>query len=187
MITKYNLDRGTFILPLMEEMDEYKYWERLNRDLGAYVIAEIDYTTDNYIKIDVDYSLLEYADLKYAKQELDAVYKYVKKYFGITKPVNESEWIAERNAFYTQQREEEIAYIKSVLQDVQAEGPDALVTRSGWFDKATIDSADNIIVKMPALINPAGEYWATQTKRKYYSQQAFNDKVNSLKKELEEA
>jgi len=99
MITEYDTDTATIILPLTKDMNEYKYWDKLNSDLGAYVLVEVDYDTPNYIKLNFDYSLVEYDDLKYAKQEVDQIYDYVKKYWGITTKVNAKQWQAESKAY----------------------------------------------------------------------------------------
>ena len=188
MITHYNLDQGTFILPIVEEDNDI--WTRLINDLGAYTLLEIDYETKTHTKVDIDYSLHDFKNLKYAKAELDAVYKYVKKYFGITGKVDEAIWHKENKEFLAEHKQQQIQWYSDCLQKTLDEGIDATYQNSSWFDTATIDSDPNIVKGMPPKQNNKGEYWAIKTNRKYKSQQEFDDKINEYKnklKELEEA
>ena len=191
MITHYNLDYGTFILPIVEE--DSAVWTRLIDDLGAYTLLEIDYETKTHTKVGIDYSLHDFKNLKYAKAELDAVYKYVKEYFGISGKsgkVDEAIWHKENKEFLAEHKRQQIQWYSNCLQETLDEGVDATYQRGSWFDTATIDSDPNIEKKMPAKQNDKGEYWAITTNSKYKSQQEFDDKINEYKnklKELEEA
>lgn len=119
MITNITTDKATIILPITEEYIDYHTYENLNRNLGAYVLAEIDYYTDSFTKFDIDYSLVEYDDVKDAEQEAQQVYKYMLEYFGITETVDPNRWTQEK-----------IAYLQNLHQEyVDAWGADDELTQ----------------------------------------------------------
>jgi len=118
MITNYDTESATFILPINCDNDfEYADFERLNMRLGP-VYLEVDYGTKNFTKFDVDYSLADHNNLDNAKSDLDAVYEYVKKYFGITTETNAEQWQAESSAYLEQKRQENIKFYTEWLQEI---------------------------------------------------------------------
>lgn len=181
MITKYNLKQATVILPLTSDMDECDNWERLNTELGANVLVEIDYTTKNFIKLDFDYSLVEYDDLKYAKEEVDEIYAYVKEYWGIDTPVDESKWKAESREFLIDYVEHNIKSNQKYVNELLAEGPESTHTYSSWFDKNEVETADNIELALPVKTNPLGQVWAKRTVKKWKTISIYNDRVKEYK------
>ena len=185
MITEFNLEQATVILPLTSDMDEYNYWERLNTDLGAYVLVEIAYDTANYIKVDFDYSLAEYDDLKYAKEEVDQIYAYVKKYWGIDTPVDEVKWKAESNAYLVECAEDEMQSDQEYVNELLTEGPEVTGTFSSWFDKTEAETADNIEITMPVKSNPKGLVFAKKTSKKWATMSIFNARVQEYKDKVE--
>lgn len=182
MITKFNLDQATVILPLISDMDEYRYWERLNTDLGAYVLIEIDYETKNYVKLCFDYSLIEYDNLENAKTEVDEIYAYVKEYWGIDDtPVDEVKWKAESKAFLIDYVEQDIKSDQEYVNKLLTEGPEVTYNYHSWFDKTEAETADNIEIAMPVETNPKGQIWAKRTSKKWATMSIFNDRVKEYK------
>lgn len=181
MITKFNLEQATVILPLTSDMNEYTYWERLNTELGAYVLVEVDYDTPNYIKLDFDYSLVEYDDLKYAKQEVDQIYDYVKQYWGITTEVNAEQWQAESKAFLIDSIEQDIKRDQEYVNELLTEGPEVTYNYSSWFDKTEAETAANIELALPVKTNPKGQVWAKRTSKKWKTMSIFNARVQEYK------
>ena len=181
MITEFNLEQATVILPLTSDMDEYTYWERLNTELGAYVLVEVDYETPNYIKLDFDYSLVEYDDLKYAKQEVDQIYAYVKEYWGIDTPVDEIKWKAESKAFLIDSIEQDIKSDQKYVNELLSEGPEVTYDYSSWFDQTEADTADNIEIALPVKTNSKGQVWAKRTIKKWKTMSIFNARVQEYK------
>jgi hypothetical protein len=96
MLTDITLDTATIILPVNDI--QYRAFERLNRDLGAYVLAEVDFETKSFTKFDIDYSLIEYNDIEDATQEAQLVYDYMLKFFGIKDTVDANQWAIEQEA-----------------------------------------------------------------------------------------
>ena len=185
MITEFNLEQATVILPLTSDMDEYTFWERLNTELGAYVLVEIDYETKNYVKLCFDYSLIEYDDLKYAKQEVDQIYAYVKEYWGIDTPVDEVKWKAESKAFLIDDVEQDIKSNQEYVNKLLTEGPEVTYNYSSWFDKTEAETADNIEIAMPMETNPKGLVWAKITRKQWKTMSIFNDRVQEYKDKIE--
>jgi hypothetical protein len=185
MITKFNLKQATVVLPLTSDMDECDQWERLNTFLGAYVLVEIDYTTKNFIKLDFDYSLIEYDDLKYAKQKVDQLYAYVKEYWGIDTPVDEIKWKAESKAFLIDYVERDIKSNQKYVNQLLTEGPEFTYNYSSWFDKTEAESADNIEIASPVITNPKGQVWAKRTIKQWPTVSMFNDRVKEYKDMIE--
>ena len=81
MITNITTDTATIILPITDI--DYPTLERLNRNLGAYVLAEVDFETQSYTKFDIDYSLIEYDNIQDATQEAQQVFEFMLDYLDI--------------------------------------------------------------------------------------------------------
>jgi len=185
MITEFNLEQATVILPLTSDMDEYILWERLNTNLGAYVLVEIDYETKNYVKLCFDYSLIEYDDLKYAKEEVDQIYAYVKEYWDTDTLVDEIQWKAESKAFLIDYVEQDLNSDQEYVNKLLTEGPEVTYNYSGWFDKTEAETADNIEIAMPVETNPKGLIWAKITRKQWATMSIFNDRVQEYKDMVE--
>lgn len=93
MIANVTVDTATIILPITDI--SYRTFERLNQQLGAYVLLEVDFETENYTKFNVDYSLVEYDNIEEAHLEAQAVYHYMIEYLDITQEADSKTWIRE--------------------------------------------------------------------------------------------
>jgi hypothetical protein len=180
MIIDYNKDRGSFILPGVQE----DLWEELIYRLGNYTLLEIDYTTDNFTKFDVDYSLHRIEQKKYAKEEFFAVYEYAKKFLGIRKKVNPADWHRENTQYQADLKQENIKYFSDCLKKTLEEGPDATYMMSSWHSKEEIDSDPNLKLGTPIRKNNKGEYWSVETCKKWRERIWYDDRINHLKSEL---
>ena len=164
MITNYNKDQGTFILPISNLFEDQSQWERLCADLGSYTTIEIDYDTKNFSKVDVDYSLHHFKNLKYAKQELNAVYSYVLEYLNISTKVDKKKWENESDECLAEYKAKNIAFYKKCLAEIVAEGVDATYSMGEWHNGKLIQV----------------------TKRKYNSPQEFADKLQEINDKLKQ-
>lgn len=104
MITDITTDTATIILA-MDDMTDSAFY-RLNDNLGSCVIAEVEIETENFVKFNIDYSIIEYDNIQDAEQEAHQIYKYMLEFFGITEQVNLEKWNQER-----------IQYFKSCYQE----------------------------------------------------------------------
>jgi hypothetical protein len=123
--------------------------------------------------------------LKYAKAELDAVYKYVKKYFGITSKVDEIKWKAESKAFLIDYVEQDIKSDQEYLNKLLTEGPEVTYNYNSWFDKTEAETDVSIEIAMPILTNPKGQVWANKTSKRWKTMSIFNDRVQQYKDNIE--
>ena len=104
MITNITTDTATIILPITNI--PYVSLERLNRELGAYVLAEVDFKTETHTKFDIDYSLVEYDNIQDATQEAQQVFKFMLDYLDIRDSLDPQQW-AQENIAYLQELHKE--------------------------------------------------------------------------------
>ena len=117
MITNVTTDTATIILPITNI--PYLGLERLNRELGAYVLAEVDFETATHTKFDIDYSLVEYDDIADATQEAQQVFDFMVDYLDIRDAVDVARWA-----------QEQVAYLRELHQEyVDAWGTDDELTQ----------------------------------------------------------
>jgi hypothetical protein len=129
MITNITTDTATIILPISNI--PFPTLDRLNQELGAYVLAEIDYETEGHTKFDIDYSLVEYDDIQDATQEAQQVFEFMLDYLDIRDSLDAKLWA-----------QEQIAY----LQDLHKEYVDAW----GVDDKLTLEIANELNLALAA-------------------------------------
>ena len=181
LIIDYDLDIANFVLPTVEDDDD---WEQVMHNLGDYTILEIDYITENFTKVLIDYSLHEFKNLKEAKAELNAVCKYVKQYFGIKGKVDQAKWNQESKQFLTEHKQQSVDFHKNSLQEVIAGGPEQTYHTGSWCDpKATVES-DCVDIKWSKKQNDSGQNWAVKTIKRYKSQQAFDQHTAEMKNKI---
>ena len=104
MITNITTDTATIILPITNI--PYVGLERLNRELGAYVLAEVDFETKTHTKFDIDYSLVEYDDIADATQEAQQVFDFMVDYLDIRDDVEVARWTQEKVAYLRELHQE---------------------------------------------------------------------------------
>ena len=97
MITNITTDTATIILPITNI--PYVSLERLNRELGAYVLAEVDFETETHTKFDIDYSLVEYDNIQDATQEAQQVFDFMVDYLDIRDSLDAKLWAQEQIAY----------------------------------------------------------------------------------------
>ena len=122
MITKFDAETATIIIP-GASYALFSKIERLNSELGAYVLVEVDYNTANFTKLDIDYSLVEYDSIADAEQEINNIYAYIRKFFNITTEVDAEAWTAESDVYLAEVKAENIAFYKDWIAEIQAEVP----------------------------------------------------------------
>jgi len=184
MITTFDQDQATFILPLTADMDDYSSWDQLNMNLGDSVLVEVDYDTENYIKLDVDYSLREYDDLNDAKHEVDLIYAYVKEYFDVDGDIDQGQWQTESTAYLVDSVKETIEAHQEYLDKLLSEGPGVLNTSHTWANEDEANSQDNIEVLNPIRKNVKGQVWAAVTKKRWDTIAVFNERVQKYTDEI---
>ena len=116
MITNITTDTATIILP-GSSYAMFSKIESLNRELGAYVLVEVDYNTANFTKLDIDYSLVEYDDIADATLEAQQVYNFVLDYLDIKDEVDVYAWTKEKEAYLAERRAEDIAFYQDWLEE----------------------------------------------------------------------
>ena len=184
MITTFDQDQATFILPLTADMDDYSSWDQLDMNLSNAVSVEVDYETENYIKLDVDYSLREYDDLNDAKHEVDLIYAYVKEYFDVDGDVDPTQWQAESTAYLVDIKEQTIEADQEYLDKLLSDGPDVLGTYRTFVDEAEASSQDNIEAVVPFKKSKTGQVLADVTKKRWATITEFNERVQKYTDEI---
>jgi hypothetical protein len=180
MIIGYDKDGGSFILPGVQEDS----WEQLIYNLGDYTILAIDYTTDNFTKFDVDYSLHRFGQKKYAKEEFYAVYRYAKKFLGIREKVNPADWHREKTQYQADQKQQWIKWYSDRLKETLEQGPDVTYETGGWHSKEEIDNDPTLRIASPFNKNRMGEYWTIKTCKKWEQRIGYDRYIKHLRDEL---
>jgi hypothetical protein len=167
MITEFDTETATLIVPVGEKEFGNDTMAILNRRYGGNVIfIEVDYFTENFTKIDLDYSSMDCATLDDAKNLLAGEKGH---YAGIVGDIvdylgcecNHSykdAWHKESMAYIIKSHKEALEHYEEWLEEITTEGPDTmcmrfnkLVPKYPNYDNQVQGLGDKIIAKKHTL------------------------------------